>query len=52
MGYKMILNSRGKYAAFKNSSIPQYPETMKNSCILSLLADSFRQFDQNQSVGN
>jgi hypothetical protein len=52
MGYKMMLNCRGKYGAFKISSIPQYPKTMKNSRILTLLVDSFRQFDQNQPVVN
>ena len=36
MGYKMMLNCRGKYAAFRISSIPQYPKTMKNSRILTL----------------
>jgi hypothetical protein len=43
---------RGKYGAFKVSSILHCPKTMKNSCILTLLVDSFRQFDQNQSVVN
>jgi hypothetical protein len=36
MGYKTMLNSRGKYAALKISSILQYPEPMKNSRILTL----------------
>ncbi len=36
MGYKMMLNCRDEYAAFKISSIPQYPKTMKNSRILTL----------------
>ncbi len=36
MGYKMMLNCRGEYAAVKISSIPQYPKTMKNSRILTL----------------
>jgi hypothetical protein len=48
----MMLNYRGRYAAFKISSISHCPKTMKNSCIRTLLVDSFRQFDQNQSVGN
>jgi hypothetical protein len=43
---------RGRYGAFKVSSILHCPKTMKNSCILTLLVDSFRQFDQNQSVVN
>ena len=43
---------RGKYGAFNVSSILHFLKTMKNWCILTLLVDSFRQFDQNQSVGN
>jgi hypothetical protein len=48
----MMVYHRDKYDAFKVSSTLHCPKTMKNSCILTLLADSFRQFDQNQSVGN
>ncbi len=36
MGYKMMLNYRGKYVALKISSMPQYPKTMKNSYILTV----------------
>ena len=36
MGYKMMVNHRGKYVTFKVSSVPQYPKTMKNSYTLTL----------------
>ena len=48
----MVVYHRGKYGALKVFSILHCPKTMKNSCILTLLVDSFRQFDQNQSVVN
>src|SRR6202044_67707 len=48
--YKMIINHKGKYCTFKISSILYYPKTTKNLCKLTLLTDSFQQFDQNQSV--
>ena len=48
--YKMIINHKGKYGIFKISSIPYYQKITKNLCKLTLLTDSFRQFDQNQSV--
>ncbi len=48
----MRANHRGKYAVFKISSIPQHPKTMKNSSILTLLVDRFRQFDLNKSLDN
>jgi hypothetical protein len=48
----MMVYHRGKYGAFKVSSTLHCPKTMKNSCILTLLVDSFRQFDQNQYVVN
>ena len=41
---------KGKYSAFKVSSILHCQKTMKNSCRLTLLTDSFRQLDQKQSV--
>ncbi len=50
MGYKTMLNYRGKYTALKIFSLPHFSKIMKNSCRLTLLTDSFRQFDQNQSV--
>ena len=50
--YKMIINHKGKYCTFKISSISYYRKTMKNLCKLTLLTDSFQQFDQNQSVVN
>ena len=46
----MMLNYRGKYTALKIFSLPHFSKTMKNSCRLTLLTDSFRQLDQNQSV--
>ena len=48
--YKMIINHKGKYCTFKISSILYYPKTTKNLCKLTLLTDSFQQFDQNQPV--
>ena len=50
MGYKMMLNCRGKYAALKICSVLYFSKTMKNSCKLTVITDSFRQFYQNQSV--
>ena len=50
MGYKIMLNCRGKYAALKICSVLYFSKTMKNSCKLTLITDSFRQFYQNQSV--
>ena len=43
---------RGKYSAFKVSSILHCQKTMKTSCRLTLLTDSFRQLDQKQSADN
>jgi hypothetical protein len=48
----MMVYHRGKYSAFKVSSILHCRKTMKNSCRLTLLTDSFRQLDQKQSVDN
>ena len=48
--YKMIINHKGKYCTFKISSILYYPKTTKSLCKLTLLTDSFQQFDQDQSV--
>ena len=50
MGYKMMLNWRNKYAALKICSVLCFSKTMKNSCNLTLIIDSFRQFYQNQPV--
>jgi hypothetical protein len=50
MGYKMMLNCRGKYTALKVCSVLYFSKTMKNSCKLTLITDFFRQFYQNQSV--
>ena len=36
MGYKIMLNCRGKYAAFKNSSVSHFWGTMKNPFNLTL----------------
>ena len=42
MGYKMMLNSRGKYAAFKNSSVSHFWGNMKNPFNLTLcLSDKY-----------
>jgi hypothetical protein len=36
MGYKMMLNYRGKYTALKIFSLPHFSKTMKNPYILTL----------------
>jgi hypothetical protein len=41
----MMVYHRDKYGTFKVFSILHCSKTMKNSCIVTLLVDSFRQFD-------
>ncbi len=45
IGYKTVLNYRGKYTALKIFSLPHFSKTMKNSCRVILLTDSLRQLD-------
>ena len=45
-----MVHHRGKYSAFKGSAILHCRKTMKASCRLTLLTDSFRQLNQKQSV--
>jgi len=49
-GYKTMLNYKGKHNALKIFSLLHFSKTMTNSCRLTLLTDSFRQLDLNQSV--
>ncbi len=46
MGYKMMLNCRGKYATLKVCSVLYFSKTVKSSCKLTLITASFRQFYQ------
>ena len=46
MDYKMMLDYMCQYAVFKVFLTSEYPKTMKNSRILTLLVDFFGQFDQ------